>query len=89
MDRPGSRATQIGPAIALDEATGRALFDDAADRLKGQAVFIDIPLDNKPAVAWAAAAGLKMQRKFLRMRRGPAVVDQPQYIWASSGPEKG
>ncbi|MCG3150619.1 MAG: hypothetical protein PCFJNLEI_04107 [Verrucomicrobiae bacterium] len=89
MDRPGSRATQLGPAIALDEATGRALFDDAAYRLRGQPVFIDIPLDNRPAVAWAGAAGLTLQRKFLRMRRGPAIVDQPQLIWASSGPEKG
>lgn len=89
MDRPGSKATQIGPAIALDEATGRALFDDAAYRLKGQTVFIDIPLQNKPAIAWAEAAGLKVQRKFLRMRRGPAIQDHPIYIWASSGPEKG
>lgn len=88
MDRPGSKATQIGPAIALDEATGRALFDDAAYRLKGP-VFIDIPLQNEPAVAWAQAAGLKMQRKFLRMRRGPAITDHPNCIWASSGPEKG
>lgn len=89
MDRPGSKATQIGPAIALDEATGRALFDDAACRLRGQPVFIDIPMQNKPAVAWAEAAGLTIQRKFLRMRRGPAIQDHLIYIWASSGPEKG
>lgn len=89
MDRPGSRATQIGPAIALDEATGRALLDDAARRLAGRPVLIDIPVDNQPAIAWTEAAGLKAQRTFLRMQRGPVIADQRQLIWASSGPETG
>lgn len=89
MDRPGSRATQIGPAIARDEASGLALFNDAARRLAGQPVLLDIPTDNRPAIGWAEAAGLKVQRTFLRMRRGPALVDYRQQIWAGSGPEKG
>ena len=89
MDRPGSHATQIGPAIAVDPVSGQALLDDAAHRLAGRPVLIDIPVDNRPAIAWAEAAGLQPQRRFLRMRRGPAVADQPQQIWASSGPEKG
>jgi hypothetical protein len=89
MNRPGTRATQIGPAAALDDATGLALFRNASQRLAGQSVFIDIPLNNAPAIAWAAATGLTVQRTFLRMRRGPAIADHPQQIWASSGPEKG
>ena len=89
MDRPGAHATQIGPAAALDEASGLALLNDAARRLAGQPVMMDIPVANRPAITWAEAAGLKAQRTFLRMRRGPAVTDQPQNIWASSGPEKG
>ena len=89
MERPGSRATQIGPAVACDEASGLALFNDAACRLAGQPVLLDIPTDNRPAIAWAEAAGLKVQRTFLRMRRGPAITDHRQQIWAGSGPEKG
>ena len=89
MDRPGSPATFIGPAIAMDEASGLALLNDAARRLAGQTVMIDIPVANRPAIAWAEAAGLKAQRTFLRMRRGPAIIDYPHQIWASSGPEKG
>ena len=89
MDRPGSHAIQIGPAVALDAASGRTLLNDAARRLAGQPVMIDIPVDNQPAIAWAEAAGLKAQRKFLRMRRGTAIADNRQQIWASSGPEKG
>ena len=89
LDRPGSRATQIGPAVALDADSGLALLNDAAQRLAGQRVLLDIPVQNQPAIAWAEAAGLTAQRTFLRMRRGPAIIDQPQQIWASSGPEKG
>lgn len=89
MDRTGSYAVQIGPAVALDEASGLTLLNEATRRLAGQTVMIDVPVDNRPAIAWAEAAGLKAQRKFLRMRRGPAIADQRQQIWASSGPEKG
>lgn len=89
MDRPGLPATYIGPAIAIDEASGLALLNDAARRFAGQLVMMDIPVANRPAVKWAEAAGLKAQRTFLRMRRGPAIADHPQLIWASSGPEKG
>lgn len=89
MDRPGSNATQIGPAVALDAASGLALLNDAARRLAGQPVLIDLPTDNHHACAWAEAAGLKAQRTFLRMRRGPMIADQRKQIWASSGPEKG
>ena len=89
MDRPGAQAAQIGPSVALDLASGLALLNDAARRLAGKPVMIDIPACNSPAITWVEAAGLKAQRTFLRMRRGPAIVDHPEQIWASSGPEKG
>jgi len=87
--RCGSRATQIGPAVALTEEAGRALGDGAIGQLAGRPVFIDVPLDNDAAVRWARSAGLAVQRCFTRMCRGRAVQDQPALIWASSGPEKG
>src|SRR5205823_11081424 len=41
--RPGSRATLIGPCVA-DPVVGSSLLLDAAERLAGKTVFIDIPL---------------------------------------------
>jgi GNAT superfamily N-acetyltransferase len=89
MDRPGARARQLGPAVAVDAATGRALLADAARRLAGGPVFWDLPLPNAAAGQWATANGLSAQRTFQRMWRGVRLTDHPQQIWASSGPEKG
>ena len=85
MLRPGSRATQIGPAMAMTEQAGRALCDWAMQ----QCVFIDIPRQNHAAIAWARSRGLVEQRPFTRMYRGEAVGEQATLLWASSGPEKG
>ena len=87
--RLGGRARQIGPVVALDAASGAALLDATFFDHAGQAVFLDVPLCNRPAVAWAESRGLRIQRQFLRMFRGQPVADRPQQIWASFGPEKG
>lgn len=89
MHRPGSRAAQIGPGVAADASAGAALADWALSECGAGRVFVDIPLVNAPAVAWAAARGFSEQRRFVRMCRGPRVADDPQRIWASSGPEMG
>jgi len=89
MFREGSRATQIGPAAALEPDAGLALVDDALGRCASGPVFIDIPTANSPAIQWAESRGLVPQRHFTRMRRGAAVEDRPLQLWASSGPEKG
>ncbi|MBP7049519.1 MAG: GNAT family N-acetyltransferase [Phycisphaerae bacterium] len=86
--RSGTNAIQIGPCVAALH-TGETLLADALGRCAGQLVFIDVPQDNGPAVALVEAAGLKAQRDFTRMCRGEQIGDQPQAIWASSGPEKG
>jgi GNAT superfamily N-acetyltransferase len=89
MYRPGCHAVQIGPAVALEEPSGRALVDWALDRCAGSPVSVDIPLANRPAIQWAFQRGLAEQRRFVRMCRGPRVADRPEWIWASSGPELG
>ena len=86
--RPGSKAVQIGPCLALGEA-GLLLLADAWRRQAGQCVFIDIPAGNTAAVAAATAQGLTAQRPLLRMCRGPRLDERFTEIWASSGPEKG
>lgn len=87
--RPGTRAVQIGPGVAVHPEAGRALVDDAITRSAGEPVFVDIPLVNRAAVAWAESRGLEVQRPLARMRRGEPVNDDPMQLWASSGPEKG
>ena len=89
LTRPGSNATQLGPCGAIDEQAGCALLDDAAHRFAGQRIFIDIPTPNAPATAWAKRAGLAAQRPFVRMCRGAQSNDRVEWLWASSGPEKG
>jgi ribosomal protein S18 acetylase RimI-like enzyme len=88
MLRNGSRATQIGPVAALDDA-GCALLHAMARQTAGQPIFVDIPDGNLPAVRWAQSQGLTVQRRFTRMIRGQPIVERPDYLWASSGPEKG
>lgn len=88
MARPGRLAWFLGPCRANPQA-GRWLLDDAARRHAGQRVFLDIPESNAAARRWANERGLTVQRKLLRMVRGRRILDDPERIWTSSGPEKG
>ncbi|NCO34942.1 MAG: hypothetical protein AUJ92_02810 [Armatimonadetes bacterium CG2_30_59_28] len=89
MVRPGTRAVQIGPCIALDELSAISLLNAAAAHASGAPTFIDIPLGNRPACRWAETAGLSVQRTFTRMKRGKPVRENLERLWAGSGPEKG
>ena len=89
MVRDGSRATFIGPAVASGPDVGCALLDWALQRCAGQPVFVDIPCANTAAIQWASSRALVAQRRFTRMCLGPPVREQPEQLWASSGPEKG
>ncbi len=86
--RPGARAVQLGPCVAT-AAAGPLLFHDAWSRYAGQRVYLDVPTGNAAATALAEAAGLIVQRRFLRMCRGPSVGERSELLWASSGPEMG
>lgn len=87
--RDGARATFIGPAIAALEEAGQWLLDSMLAACAGRRVFVDIPWDNPAASRWAQARGFTVQRPLTRMVRGEPVVDRPDCIWASSGPEHG
>jgi predicted N-acetyltransferase YhbS len=86
--RSGTRAEQFGPCIATPE-TGPVLFADAWHRHRGQHVFVDIPVPNEPAMRWAEGQGVTVQRRLTRMCRGVPVCERLDWLWASSGPEKG
>ena len=87
--RVGSRARQIGPVVARDASSGLALLDAAIGDVRGAAIYLDVPVPNVPAARWAESRGLRVQRQFTRMRRGDPVADQPEWLWAAFGPEKG
>ena len=89
MLRPGFRATQVGPVIASNASAGLALLNHALKQCEGRRIYVDIPVDNRPAVQWAQARGLEAQRPLIRMLRGEAAPDNTARIFASSGPEKG
>jgi hypothetical protein len=86
--RQGSRALQIGPCIA-DALAGPLLLADACDRHAGEHVYLDVPVNNKPAMGIAGRLGLTVQRHLTRMCRGPDVREDIDMLWTSSGPEKG
>jgi ribosomal protein S18 acetylase RimI-like enzyme len=85
--RAGSAAWQLGPCIA--EPAGADVLRHACAQLRGQPVLLDVPVENRPAVEVARAAGLQPQRRFVRMCRGTAVIEDLQRLWTSSGPELG
>lgn len=87
FERPGTLAVQIGPC--LGDTAAEALMVDALARHAGGPVCLDVPSGNQPAVACARAFGLQVERPLVRMFRGPAINDQTERLWASSGPEKG
>ncbi len=86
--RIGSRARQIGPFLATAEA-GPLLLADAWRAYSGERVFVDVPVDNRAAVATVEGVGLVPQRPLYRMCRGPRPHERIEYLWASFGPEKG
>jgi GNAT superfamily N-acetyltransferase len=89
ISRSGARAAQLGPVAASSPAAGRALLDRAAADWTGQRIYVDVPSDNRAAVQWAEVRGLVCQRSFTRMVRGRCEPDDTEWLWASSGPEKG
>jgi len=89
MCRPGRRATQIGPALALSTTAGARCLEQILDCCPPGPVFVDVPAENAAAIAWFSARGFAVQRDFTRMGHGPRIQDFPERMWASSGPEKG
>lgn len=88
MSRPGAHAVQVGPCIAGSEV-GTVLLAGVCSRIREKTMFLDIPTRYIGATAWAAGRGLTAQRHLSRMRRGEPVVERPEILWASSGPEMG
>jgi GNAT superfamily N-acetyltransferase len=89
LGRPGRTATQIGPVVAQDAATGAALVRAALAACRGP-VLIDVPDRQRALQAALAAAGFGAERPFMRMLDGrSAPFGRPAAIVALAGPEFG
>ena len=67
--RDGREANQIGPLLAADDATARALLNDTLMSLPGP-VYVDLIDRRKTLLPWLAAQGFAFQRPFMRMVHG-------------------
>jgi hypothetical protein len=90
LARLGARAGYVGPVVARDLPTARALLMAAYAGLGGGTVFIDVDPGFPGATELVSGLGLARQRELLRMRLGPAVaVGGPVRVFAIAGPEVG
>jgi hypothetical protein len=82
--RPGHRYHQLGPVVATDLDTARALVSHAVT----QPCTIDVPLLDPAWVDWLKPAGFVEERSFTRMfLRGHVHPGDPSRQYAIAGPE--
>lgn len=84
--RPGRMAAYIGPVTARspEEARDRILHCGVSG-----ACFWDVPAANPAALALAESLGFHPVRRLMRMRRGPAIAERPEFVFALAGFEYG
>lgn len=89
MARNGRTAAQLGPLVAEDEETARALASRAL-RVLGGRVYIDAPDHQAGFTGWLRAQGALPQRGFTRMLLGAAPAPGRQSAqYAIAGPDLG
>lgn len=90
LGRRGVRANYLGPWVASDANTARQLAHSILHHWAGENVYVDINLTSSSAVKLVRGLGLRPQRKFLRMYKGPNnFPGQPQWGYGIAGPEVG
>ncbi len=91
LARDGRTWTQIGPVIAEDDATAKALIVAAGSGGKGPtALLIDMMDYHTEVVAWLKTSGFEYQRPYIRMIHGSdRPLDAKQKVFSPAGPELG
>lgn len=89
LGRDGRSATQLGPLIAEDAETARALLAHALDTIEGP-IYIDLADSKQETRAWLGAHGFATVRPLTRMiHRRKEGFDDPARTFAVAGPEFG
>jgi hypothetical protein len=87
--RDGRLAVQLGPLVATDDATARALVAAALAEIAAP-VFIDVADRHARIGAWLREMGFTAQRPLIRMAHGrDRAFDDPGRLFAVAGPELG
>jgi GNAT superfamily N-acetyltransferase len=87
--RPGYRYGQIGPIVAEDPSDARNLLSHCLATQTGRTLAVDVPRLSH-WVQWLESVGFKMERPFLRMRRGDNLhPGLPALQFGIAGPEFG
>jgi GNAT superfamily N-acetyltransferase len=87
--RNGARSRQIGPVVAREAATARALVGAALGAGAGEHVVLDVPADRSDWLAILAEMGFREQRPLIRMYRAARPPGRPDLQLAIFGPEFG
>lgn len=89
LGREGREARQLGPLVARDTASARALLA-AALSIVAPPLYVDL-VDREEALhAWLASGGFTMQRPFTRMVHGAQhAPGDARLIYCPAGPELG
>lgn len=89
LGRDGRMSIQLGPVVADDAATARALLQRAHAAARRPAI-LDVPEPHADFIAWLKASGAVYQRGYTRMVRGDAaILPPPDPLFAIGGPELG
>jgi GNAT superfamily N-acetyltransferase len=88
--REGARAAYLGPVVAKDTDSARAILDALLAYVnRGQSVFWDAPDQNVGAVDLARELQFTPQRQLTRMYSGTNVAGSVERMFAIGGPEVG
>jgi len=89
LGRAGRTAWHVGPVVAQDVATARALFADSLVGHHGK-VMADIASEQIELRHWLEAGGFIEERPYSRMSLGPLdPFGDPSRLYAAAGPELG
>jgi len=90
LGRRGSRADHLGPWVARDEATARALGGGFLRRSTAPTIFVDCLKSNRFAVETVRSFGFEFSRPLMRMVRGTNLhPGLPELVAGILGPEFG
>jgi GNAT superfamily N-acetyltransferase len=89
LGREGREALQLGPLVARDAGTARALLAAALTAVRPP-LYLDL-VDREPSLcAWLESLGFSFQRPFTRMVRGaPRAPGEAGLVFCPAGPELG
>ncbi|MFB2601276.1 GNAT family N-acetyltransferase, partial [Rhizobium phaseoli] len=80
---------KIGPLFANDADSAAALLAELVPEAKGATVFIDIPAENREALALAEGMGLQPVFETMRMYRGAAPAIPLKHVFGVTTLELG